>query len=82
MSVIGLDLFSCSSQGLSMSSMLMIELSARTHPSSWPDDGEVFVFLDMGALMGALSEVVGEMTMMLSRESELLIASEHCLLEV
>ena len=82
MSAVGLDLLSRSSQGLSMSSILMIELSARMCPSSWPDNGEIFIFLNTGALMGELSEVVGETTTMLSRERVLLIASERCLLKV
>ena len=82
MSAVGFDLLSCLSQGSSMSSILMIELSARTCPSSWPDNGEIFVFLDTGALMGESSEVVGETTTMLSRERVLLIASERRLLKV
>ena len=82
MSAAGNNLFSCSSHGLSMSSMSIIELSARMSGDSWPEDWDIFAFLVAGVEIGPLLEVVGERTITLFRDSKLLIASEHCLIEV
>ena len=65
-----------------MLSMSIIELLASTSDDSWPKDADIFTFLVVGAPIGALSEVIGERTMTLSRDSELLNASEHCFVEV
>ena len=85
MSAVGLDLFSRSLPGSSMSSMSIIELSAGgpgACDESCLDDGDVFAFLDTGASMASPSEVVGETMITLSRESVLLITSERHLLKV
>ena len=58
--------------------MLIIDRSASTCKGSCPEAGDVLVFLDVGAALGVLSEVVGERMITLSRDSKLLSMSEVC----
>ena len=70
MSAVGFVLFSRSSRGSSMSSMLMM---VSCESFRLPEVREVLGFLVFGTVE-ASSEVVGEMTMTLLREAEAWIA--------
>ena len=49
----------------------MIDESASTCEGACSDNGEVFIFLAVSTASGALSEVVGERMITLSRDNEL-----------